>query len=178
MTDGRRFSNIALVGFMGTGKSTVGRIVASMLHFDFLDTDEMIENMAGKRISDIFSSEGEERFREYEKQAVARLKEINHSVISTGGGLVTRPENLASLKEHSLVVCLWCSAETIHRRVGHQLHRPLLQVEHPLERIRELLDQRAPAYRQSDVLLNSEFRKPREVASHVVHQFRSVAQAR
>jgi shikimate kinase len=178
MTDGRRFSNIALVGFMGTGKSTVGQMVASMLHFRFLDTDEMIERMAGKRISDIFASEGEEQFRQYEKQVVAHIKQVTNSVISTGGGLITRPENLASLKEHSLVVCLWCSAETIFRRVGHQSHRPLLQVENPLERIRQLLAERAPAYRQSDVLLNSEFRKPREVATHVVHQFRSVSQPR
>ena len=174
MTEGRRFSNIALVGFMGTGKSTVGQIVASMLNFEFVDTDEMIEGMAGKRITEIFSSDGEERFRQYERQVVEQLKELKGSVISTGGGMVTKPENLASLKEHSLVVCLWCSPETIFRRVGHQSHRPLLRVEKPLERIRELLNERAPAYRQADVLLNSEFRKPREVATHVVHQFRSV----
>jgi shikimate kinase len=174
MTEGRRFSNIALVGFMGSGKSTVGQIVASMLHFRFLDTDEMIEGMAGKRISEIFAAEGEERFRDYEKHVVAQLKDVSGAVISTGGGLVTRSENLASLKEHSLVVCLWCSPETIFRRVGHQSHRPLLRVEHPLERIRELLEERAPTYRQADVLLNSEFRKAREVATHVVHQFRSV----
>ena len=174
MTDGRRFSNIALIGFMGTGKSTVGQIVASMLNFQFLDTDEMIEGMAGKRISEIFEVEGEERFRQYESHIVGQLRDVTGAAISTGGGLITRPENLASLKEHSLVVCLWCSAETIFRRVGHQVHRPLLKVEHPLEKIRELLAQRAPAYRQADVLLNSEFRKPREVATHVVHQFRSV----
>lgn len=176
MTEGRRFSNIALVGFMGTGKSTVGQIVASMLHFQFVDTDEMIEGMAGKRISEIFASDGEARFREYEREVVEHLKELKGAVISTGGGLVTKAENLASLKEHALVVCLWCSAETIFRRVGHQSHRPLLRVENPLERIRELLNERAPAYRQADVLLNSEFRKPREVATHVVHQFRSVAE--
>jgi len=175
MTEGRRFSNIALVGFMGTGKSTVGQIVASMLNFDFLDTDEMIEDISGKRVTDIFASEGEERFREYEKMVVQELKSVKGAVISTGGGLITRPENLASLKEHALIVCLWCSPETIYRRVGHQSHRPLLRVENPLETIRQLLNERAPTYRQADVLLNSEFRKPREVATHVVHQFRSVA---
>jgi len=174
MTEGRRFSNIALVGFMGTGKSTVGQMVASMLHFRFLDTDEMIEGLAGKRISEIFTTDGEARFREYEKQVVQRLTAVCGAVISTGGGLITAPENLASLKEHALVVCLWCSPETIFKRVGHQSHRPLLRVEKPQERIRELLNERAPAYRQADVLLNSEFRKPKEVATHVMHQFRSV----
>jgi shikimate kinase len=177
MTEGRRFANIALVGFMGTGKSTVGQLVASMLHFKFLDTDEMIERMAGKRISDIFTSDGEARFREYESQVVQQLKELDHSVFATGGGLITNPENLASLKQHSLLVCLWCSPEMIVKRVGHQSHRPLLRVENPLERVRTLLNERAPFYRQADVLLSSEFRKPREVATHVVHQFRSVTRA-
>lgn len=174
MTEGRQFKNIALVGFMGTGKSTVGQMVAGMLRFRFIDTDEMVEGMANKKIADIFVSDGEARFREYEKQAVQRLAQLSNTVISTGGGLVMNPENFASLKEHALVVCLWCSAETILRRVGHQTHRPLLRVENPLERIRALLEERAPVYRQADVLLNSEFRKPREVATHVAHQFRSV----
>ena len=174
MIEGRQFKNIALVGFMGTGKSTVGQMVAGMLGFRFVDTDEMIENMAGKKIADIFATEGETAFRALERQVVERLKDLVNTVISTGGGLVTNPENLASLKEHSLVVCLWCSAETILRRVGHQTHRPLLRVENPEERIRTLLAERAPFYRQADVLLNSEFRKPKEVATHVVHQFRSV----
>lgn len=178
MIEGRHFDNIALVGFMGTGKSTVGQIAASMLGFRFVDTDEMIEGMAQKRIADIFTSDGEARFREYEREVVTQLKEMNHTVISTGGGMVTNPENLASLKQHALVVCLWCSAEGIFKRVGHQTHRPLLRVENPLERIRTLLAERAPAYRQADVLLSSEFRKPREVATHVVHQFRSVSATR
>ena len=178
MTEGRHFKNIALVGFMGTGKSTVGQLVAGMLHFRFVDTDEMIEGIAGRKIADIFVAEGEGRFREYERQIVKKLEGFSNAVISTGGGLVTNPENLASLKTHSLVVCLWCSAETIYKRVGHQSHRPLLRVENPLERIRTLLQERAPAYRQADVLLNSEFRKAREVAMHVVHQFRSVASAK
>lgn len=177
MTEGRQFRNIALVGFMGTGKSTVGQLVAGMLHFRFVDTDEMIEGMANKRIADIFASEGEPRFRAYEREVVKRLSVLSNTVISTGGGLVVNPENLAALKEHALVVCLWCSAETILRRVGHQTHRPLLRVENPLERIRALLEERAPSYRKADVLLNSEFRRPREVATHVVHQFRSVAGA-
>jgi shikimate kinase len=177
MIEGRRFENIALVGFMGTGKSTVGQIAASMLGFSFLDTDQMIETDAQKRISEIFASDGEAKFREYEREVVTQLQGMTRTVISTGGGLITNPENLLSLKRHALVVCLWCSAEAILKRVGHQTHRPLLQVEKPLERIQSLLAERAPAYRQADVLLSSEFRKPREVATHVVHQFRAVHRA-
>lgn len=177
MIEGRRFENIALIGFMGTGKSTVGQLAASVLGFRFVDTDEMIERMAGKRISDIFASDGEARFREYEREVVAKSRELTRTVISTGGGLVTNPANLASLKEHALVVCLWCTPETILKRVGHQTHRPLLRVENPLEKIRAMLEERAPAYRQADVLLSSEFRKPKEVALHAVHEFRSVSGA-
>src|SRR5207249_4106278 len=94
-------------------------------------------------------------------------------IISTGGGLVVNPANLESLKQHSLVVCLWASPETILARVGHQMHRPLLRGENPLGKIRELLAQREPFYRQADVLLNCEQRSPREVAQHVAHQFRT-----
>jgi shikimate kinase len=174
MRSKRTFSNIAIVGFMGTGKSTVGQMAAQMLHFDFLDTDEMIERVTRRRISEIFATEGEVQFRKYESEIVHQLSKINNSVISTGGGLVTIAENLESLKEHSLVVCLWCSPETIIKRVGHQTHRPLLQVENPLEKIRELLKQREPFYRKADVLLSSEFRTPREVAAHVAQHFRAV----
>src|SRR5687767_14034703 len=98
MTEGRQFKNIALLGFMGTGKSTVGQLVAGMLGFRFVDTDEMIEGMAGKRIADIFAAEGEARFREHERAVVKELEGYTDSVISTGGGLVTNAENLASLK--------------------------------------------------------------------------------
>jgi shikimate kinase len=175
MTEGRHFANIALVGFMGTGKSTVGQLVASMLHFRFVDTDSMIEGMAGRRIADIFATEGEARFREYERAIVAQLSTLQGTVIATGGGLVTNPESLANLKQHALVVCLWAAPETIFKRVGHQTHRPLLRVDNPLEKIRTLLQERAPFYRQADVLLSSDFRRPKEVASHVVHEFRAVS---
>jgi shikimate kinase len=178
MMEGRRFENIALIGFMGTGKSTVGQLAAGMLRFTFVDTDEMIERMAGKRIAEIFAADGEARFRDYEREIVAKLREMKGAVISTGGGLVMNPDNFNSLREHALLVCLWCSAETIMRRVGHQTHRPLLRVENPLEKIRAMLAERTPTYRQADVLLNSEFRKPKEVATHVVHQFRSVSGSR
>jgi shikimate kinase len=175
MIDGRTFSNIALVGFMGTGKSTVGQLVAASLHFRFADTDAMIEGMAGKKISEIFAQEGEARFRELEREVVKRLATLEKTVIATGGGLIVDPANFESLRRHALIVCLWATAETIVKRVGHQTHRPLLRVEDPLERVRALLQERAPFYRRADVLLSSDFRRPKEVASHVSHEFRAVA---
>lgn len=167
----RHIRNIALVGFMGVGKSSVGRILADQLQFQFLDTDAEIEARAGRTIADIFSQAGEAAFRTLERGMVEELAKRSDLVIATGGGLICDPNNLASLKEHALTVCLWASAETIWNRVRTQTHRPLLQAPDPLGRIRELLELRRAIYRQSDVLLGTELRSPREVAMQALHHF-------
>src|SRR6266567_1794058 len=172
MTSARVIHNLVLIGFMGTGKSSVGQLVAAQLHFRFADTDELIEAQAGKTISAIFEEEGEARFREYERAVVEELKGFHRTVIATGGGLVTHGENLNSLKTHALVICLWASPETIWERVRHQGHRPLLQTPDPQATIRQLLAEREPFYRQTDVLVNTERRALKEVVHHVIHQFR------
>jgi len=158
---------------MGTGKSAVGRIAAELLQFQFVDTDELIESQAGTTIAEIFAQQGETAFRQAEAKTVQQLSTQKKLVISTGGGLVVNPDNLASLKTHSLTVCLWATPETIWERIKDQTHRPLLQTGDPLKKIRELLDQRAPFYRQADVLLNTEMRSVREVAQQVIHQFQT-----
>jgi shikimate kinase len=168
----RTIQNLALIGFMGTGKSSVGRLVADMLRFTFLDTDHVIEARAGKSIREIFEQNGEPAFRELERRVVEELTRRKETVISTGGGLPANPANLASLKTHALVVCLWASPERIFERVRGQCHRPLLNEADPLAKIRSLLDERAPCYRQADVLVNTELRSLREVAGQVIHQFR------
>jgi shikimate kinase len=172
MTAPHSIRNIALCGFMGTGKSAVGRLVAEQLHFAFLDTDTVIEARAGKPIAQIFAEQGEAGFRELEKRIVKELALRDRTVIATGGGLVVSPENMASLKQHAYVVCLWASAETIYSRVKNQTHRPLLKDPDPLEKIRRLLAERAPFYKQANVLLTTDIRSQREVAQQVLHQFR------
>jgi shikimate kinase len=167
----RQIQNIALIGFMGTGKSSVGQLVAAQLHFTFLDTDHVIEARAGKTISDIFIEQGETAFRDLEKKIVSELITRKKTVISTGGGLPADSANLASLKTHSLVVCLWASPEKIWERVRSQTHRPLLNEPDPLAKIRSLLADREPYYRQADVLLNTEMRSLKDVAQQVIHQF-------
>lgn len=157
---------------MGTGKTSVGHALASLLHFHMVDTDELIESRAGKRISAIFDQEGEARFREYERQIVHELRRYRRTIISTGGGLVADQANLASLKAHALVVCLWASPEAIWERVRHQTHRPLLHTPDPQAKIRDLLAQREPFYREADVLVNTELRSLREVAQQVAYQYR------
>ena len=156
---------------MGTGKSSVGRSVAESLHFDYLDTDLVVEFRAHKSITEIFRDDGESAFREWERVVVEELTHRKKTVISTGGGLPTNQGNLESLKTHSLVVCLWASPETIYERVRSHNHRPLLAQPNPQEKIRELLSIREPYYRQADVLVNTERRSVREVAVQVIHQF-------
>lgn len=167
----RRIRNLALVGFMGTGKSTVGHAVAHQLGFDFLDTDRLVEGRAGKTIAEIFARDGETLFRELERQVVEDLAQRDRTVIATGGGLGANLDHLASLKRHALVVCLWTTADVIWERVRHQTHRPLLQVPNPQARIQELLTQREPFYRHADVLVNTGPRQLRDVIQHVLREF-------
>jgi shikimate kinase len=171
VNDARHIRNLTLVGFMGAGKSTVGRLAAEELQFHFVDTDHLIESRVGLSISDIFAQQGEAAFRQYEKEQVAELSARVGLVISAGGGLVLDPANMTSLKTHSLVACLWASPEAIWERVRNQSHRPLLQAPDPLAKIREMLATRGPAYRQADVLIHSGVRSPKEVALQLVHQF-------
>jgi shikimate kinase len=171
MTTKRPIRNLALIGFMGTGKSSVGRLVADLLRFTFLDTDHVIEARARKTIAEIFDQDSEQVFRDWEKKIVQELTLRDKTVISTGGGLPANQENLNSLKTHALVVCLWASAEAIYERVRDHDHRPLLKQTDPLEKIRSLLAARAPYYRQADVLVNAEIRSVREIATQVIHQF-------
>ena len=173
MSSQRLIHNLALIGFMGTGKSSVGRLAAAHLRYEFIDTDDLIEQRARKPITAIFSEQGEAAFREIERQLVEEMTDWRRKVISTGGGLAANEANLASLKQHALVICLWASPEEIWERVRDQAHRPLLQGPDSLGRIRELLEQRTPFYRQADVLVNSGMRSAREVAQQVLHQFHS-----
>jgi shikimate kinase len=163
---------------MGTGKTSVARIVAEQLRFAYLDTDDVIQTSTGRSIADIFTKDGEPAFRALEAKVVAELASRTKTVIATGGGLPVHSDNLASLKTHALVVSLWSSPEKIWERVRHQSHRPLLHDKNPQAKIRELLAAREPFYKQADVLLNTELRSVREVAQQVVHQFRLEASRR
>ena len=165
MDNARMITNIALIGFMGTGKSTVGRLIAEQLDFRFIDTDELIESRAGQSIAAIFSGAGEPAFRQLEKDDRGGIEcAPAHTVISTGGGLSTPEANVASLKRHALVVCLWAAPEKIWERVRNQTHRPLLKEADPMAKIRQLLAVRERSYKLADVLLSTDVRSLKEVA--------------
>jgi shikimate kinase len=169
----RHLANIALIGFMGTGKTSVGRLVAETLRFDFLDTDELIQTRTGRTISDLFAKDGEPAFRALERQVVDELADRKNTVIATGGGLPTHAEHLQKLKTYALTVCLWAAPEKIWERVRHQSHRPLLlRGDDPQKTIRELLASRTPFYQQADVLMNTDQRSAREVAQQIAVQYK------
>ena len=140
--------NIVLIGFMGSGKSSVGRILAAKLGRRMLDTDALVVEAAGMQIPDIFAARGEEAFRDYESRVLTWLLErpVSGAVIATGGGIVLREANVARLRELGFVALLTADEETLFERVSRKTSRPLLQTPDPRATLRELLALREPFY--------------------------------
>ena len=138
--------NIVLVGFMGSGKSTVGRMLARQLRFRFLDTDKLVEEREWATIPEIFAQHGEAHFRECETSALESLRGVRQHILATGGGIVTVPGNIPLLRSLGLVVLLKADPEEIYRRVSRNSERPLLQVEDPRRRVLDLMAARLPQY--------------------------------
>lgn len=166
--------NIVLIGFMGTGKSSVGKIVAKRLNLKFLDIDSIIEKTTGMKISEIFARFGERRFRDLESEVVKLVSSKEGAVISTGGGVVVREKNIETLKRTGVVFWLKASEETIYERVKDCKDRPLLQVENPLQKIRELLKKRTPLYEKADFMIDTDGALPEEVAEKIINQYERV----
>ena len=139
-------SNIILVGFMGCGKSTIGRRVAQRLGCDFLDSDELVAAKAGKSISGIFADEGENRFREMESAELAALDDSQYFVLATGGGAILSEKNREILRKLGCVVWLHADLETLFERASRTKRRPLLEVENPRSTFASLLESRIPLY--------------------------------
>jgi shikimate kinase len=166
--------NLVLVGFMGTGKTTIGRAAARLLRFRFVDTDQWIERQEGRKVAAIFRTEGEESFRRKEEAAIATLSNESGLVLATGGGCLTRPANVEALKRSGLLVCLAAKPEVVLARTGSRRSRPLLAgAADPLARIRQLMDARSEVYAQADVTVDTSDLSAAEVASKVVDLWRS-----
>ena len=174
MDQDREIQNIALTGFMGCGKTAVGRVLSKLSGFDFLDTDQFIEDHVGMSIPRIFEEHGEDTFRHYERKLLAMLANRKNTVIATGGGLLVDQSNMDAMKKYSMIFCLWASSKSIWRRVKDQSHRPLLQTENPKQRIIDLMNERKPAYSKADMLVNTEYRSAKEVAQLIYGQFNQV----
>ena len=165
-------ANLYLVGFMGTGKSTVGRQVAKQLGFRFLDSDHEIERLQGKPVSRIFAEEGEPRFRELEREFIEEGHPVDRCVIACGGGLVVPPGMLELLRSKGVVICMHAPIETILQRTMHTNHRPLLQVDDREQRLRDLYAQREAIYRRTGTMVLTDSRPLREIAGHVLRVYR------
>jgi shikimate kinase/3-dehydroquinate synthase len=179
----RQASNIVITGFSGTGKSVVAREVAGQLGWDFIDTDDEIVSLAKKPIAEIFQQDGEEKFRELEREVIKRASQRSHKVIATGGGAIVDPQNRAQLARNGFIVCLDAKPETIYQRLfqegshGSEI-RPLLKGDNPLERIRQLKAQRQPYYDDVDLVINTDDLSINEVAGEVIKGWRLLRSAR
>lgn len=140
--------SLALVAMPGAGKTTVGRLLAKQLHLPFVDADHEVEQRLGMAIRDYFASHGEAAFRDVEQTVIGELATGSPMVLATGGGAVLREANREALHRHCTVVYLRSTPEELFRRLRHDRQRPLLQVDDPLRKLRELYRERDPLYRR------------------------------
>jgi len=169
--------NVILIGYRGTGKTTVARLLAARLGWPCVDSDAEIEREAGATIAEIFSREGEAGFRQREAAVVARLLQTDHSILSLGGGAILNEETRSRLPQAGHVVWLAASAETIHARLSADpattATRPNLTSEGGLKEIRDLLQQREALYRQcAELMIDTESKTPTAIADDIVQLLR------
>lgn len=160
--------NIYITGFMGTGKSSVGRELAHIKKWQFLDLDDLIEEKEGLSIPDIFKKKGESCFRQAEKKALAEASRKKDHVIACGGGIVIDPENINVMKQTGFMVCLTASPEVILARTRQFSHRPLLNVADQEAKIHELLQKRAPFYAQAQLTIDTSLISIQETARKIL----------
>lgn len=172
--DGAR-PNLYLVGFTGTGKSTVGRQAARELGYDFVDSDHVIEQVTGKTIPQIFAEEGEPGFRAHERRFIEGGHPATGCVVACGGGLIVPEGMLELVQARGVVVCLHASLETVLARTARSAHRPLLAVENREEKLRTMFAAREAIYRRTGTMVLTNSRPLREIVAHVVRVYRAEA---
>ena len=160
--------NIILTGFMGAGKTTVGRKLASRLGYYFLDTDAYIEEQQGCKIAEIFRYGGEESFRDLETKLLQHLLQLQNTVVSTGGGMVLRTENRELLRRIGRVVYLKVDELTLLQRLQSDQQRPLLQQENWQQKVCQMMAQREPLYAEADLILKAHDGPPQVMVSHII----------
>jgi shikimate kinase len=167
-------TSIALIGFMGTGKTVVGRILAQKLGKEFIELDALIEKMAGKSIPEIFQHDGEIVFRELEIEAAREVSVRNNAIIACGGGIVLNKINIDRLRKASIIVCLTASPAAILRRTsGDKNERPLLAVSDRARQIKEMMKFRRPFYeRSADITVDTSRMSAQAVAERIIERLR------
>jgi shikimate kinase len=163
--------NIYLVGFMGTGKTTVGKKLAALQKHTFIDLDDLIESKEKRKISDIFAARGEPYFRAIEKKALQEVSQKEDLVVGCGGGIVIDKENIALMKATGKIICLSATPEIILKRTSGRTHRPLLNVADPKAKIASLLENRASCYALADETIDTSHLSPDEVVKKIISLF-------
>lgn len=162
--------NLILVGPMGAGKSTIGRLLSGELHLDFVDSDKEIEDRCGANIPWIFDKEGEQGFRDREEAAIDDLTLRSGLLIATGGGVVMRKNNREHLAARGTVVYLRTSVEQQMIRTQRDKNRPLLQTQDPRATLTELFEVRDPLYQEiADIVIHTDQRNPKNVVNEIIH---------
>ena len=160
--------NIYIIGFMGTGKTSVGKILAQSLNMDFLDLDNVIEAKESAKITNIFAQKGEPYFRKVEKEVLKEAAQKENLIVACGGGIVIDEDNVNLMKKTGKIICLAAKAETILDRTKGYAHRPLLNVSDPKVKIEELLNLRAPFYAKADYMIDTSNLSIEEVVSKIL----------
>ncbi|MEX0330500.1 MAG: shikimate kinase [Puniceicoccaceae bacterium] len=163
--------NIYLIGFMGVGKSAVGRALARSLRMSFIDSDWAIEQTAGRSIAEIFADEGETAFRSMEREFIESGHPDEGTIVACGGGLPIQPGMSELLKEKGLVVCLFARPETILKRTIGNPKRPLLNVDDPEGRIRSLMAERDPVYMAAGIGISTEGRTIPDIVKSITRVY-------
>ncbi len=174
MTKNKTPKNIFLIGFMGAGKTTVGKILAKRLKLAFIDLDGMIEKELNLTIQEIFSRYGEDFFRDAETKALRSIADKDRYVVATGGGVVLREENWETMEGNGITVYLRAPAGVLWSRVKNNTSRPLLQVENPFERFCELFSRRIPQYEKADLIVDTENVSPEYVAIEIAEKMKNI----
>lgn len=165
--------NIVLIGFRGTGKSTIGKLLAKRLKRDFIDSDKHIESSTRKTIKSIFEDDGEEGFRKIEADTIAELSKADNKVISVGGGSVLKEENVRNLKDNGFLVLLEATPEIIHSRIAQDKEttqqRPSLTDKKPLDEIKYLIEKREHAYKNAaDFTINTSYVSCEDIVNEII----------
>ncbi|MCG7907794.1 MAG: shikimate kinase AroK, partial [Candidatus Thiodiazotropha taylori] len=166
--------NLFLIGPMGAGKTTVGRQLAEHFRKEFIDSDLEIQRRTGVDIPTIFEFEGEEGFRQREQEVIDELTQREEVVLATGGGAVIREQNRKALSSRGLVIYLHCTVEQQFERTHRDKNRPLLQTDDPMAKLKSLMAERDPLYRQTaDLLISTEGRNTQAVVQDIRKQINS-----
>ncbi|HTY36133.1 MAG TPA: shikimate kinase [Bacteroidota bacterium] len=178
----QRKSLIYIAGFMGSGKSTIGPILANTLGFDFIDIDKFVESKAQKRIVDIFASEGEQAFRTLEQSSLKEVSMRTHCVVSLGGGTIANEENFQLIHDSGVIIYLQLSPEEILQRVHHRTDRPMLTgadglrlpVQEVQQRVQDLLQRREQFYSRADVVIQTDRKRVGATVDEIVRKLRGL----